>query len=133
MRLRTISEEGFSMANQGDRPMPMKNFTEDFQFQAIFTREEALSGGVIAKVQFCSPWDIADHLATSEKAAVILLGSNDNYSGEQKFDPPIFVAHAGDPDHFYASVYPPTDPDDVIVSGEDLPETLRAATIEYYE
>jgi len=129
----------------------MQNFTKNFRFLAVLCDEADvdLSGSgpkweLRLRYRATTPDDIALWLDSGETKAAILIGSvtlrRGNHFVEFQadgtplvYDNPIIVAHTGDPDWFYAANYPPQSPDDVIIEGEDLPETLRAATIEYYE
>jgi len=107
-------------------------FSPDFRFEAIFTGDADMPSAAPRDGQLVSVEQIVRHMSTSDTAAVILLGSTDDVFGAMKFDEPIWVAHTANPSLFYASSFPPTEPDDVIVEGEDLLETLRAATVDYY-
>jgi hypothetical protein len=112
----------------------MRNFTADFRFKATLTNEDTIPDAATAGTgQLLTPDEVEAWLAADPLNAAILWGSHDDLFRDMEYQPPIFVAHTANPSLFYACEYPlPSEPD-CIVEGEDLPETLRSATAEYYE
>ena len=112
----------------------MQYFSNDFKFTAILCSEDHCPDDLVetGEVQDLTPDEIEKWLENGDLNAALLLGSVDRVF-DGRYDVPIFVAHTANPDFYYASNWPPREPDDVIVEGECLSETLREATIEYYE